>query len=130
MNCLASFIDISVKNRKYLCYLCFENNNLIAMFTKQFLNSPDVDEKLSALRFIWLIVYAKSIATSLKADYRLVHILRELSESNSGYSLRTFSGAVLYNLFTKFEDRNIRAVKKMQEQQKASQKYPTTNTTN
>ena len=100
-----NFIESDLLLQQYLCYLCLENDECLKMFSRIIQYSAIDEEKLEAIRFVWLLVKNNSIASSLKNDAALIDYLKEYSDNHRIFNIRTYSGAILWNIFTKHENK-------------------------
>jgi hypothetical protein len=101
---LGDFIEVDMMHRKYMCYLCLEDGQCLDLFLRMLQFSVDDEEKLAAIRIVWLLVINKTIASKIKLDYKLIDFLKDCTNSHKNFHMRTFAGAILWNTVSKFEN--------------------------
>ena len=106
LKCLADLVEVNILLQKYLCYLCLEEDEFLSlkMLFRIFQYSKKNEEKLESVRIIWLLTINKEILNKVKNDVRLIDYLRECIQNHNSFNIRTYSGAILYNITSKEEN--------------------------
>lgn len=75
--------------------------NYLNIFFNLYKYSTNNDEKLISARFLWLLSINETICKKMKLDYKLTNELEKNSKNHSIFYMRTYSGAILWNVNNK-----------------------------
>ena len=103
----ADFIEMDSLLQKYFCCLCIDDNQYLNMVFKLFQFSNQNEEKLEAVRIIWLLVINKKIRYKVKNDLNLVDYLKDCMDNHGLFHIRTICGGILYNVSNKTENNSL-----------------------
>jgi hypothetical protein len=101
---LADFIEMDSLLQKYFCCLCIDDDQYLNIFFKIFQFSNQTEEKLEAIRIIWLLIVNKKVRNIVKNEINLVYYLKDCTDNHSSFNIRTYCGAILYNISNELEN--------------------------